>query len=205
MRTNTLAILGLIAASHALPAREKRQFFTIGDGKSSICISNNCGGSGGGIGPILIPDLNRRSTPKPDVEELYDALVELLSSNTKPSFPVYMVAEQLVQLLLEEGFEFDPKILDVWTEFTVTPRKRQDGIFALPGSCAAEDVIGLETTLATIGLIYGPDPPASIASLRSAVTAALIFCKEAPDIETEFTPEVPDEGEEVNIDEPEEG
>lgn len=201
MRSTTLAILGLAAATHALPAREARGF-TIGDSVGSICISNNCGSSGGGSGTILTPDLNRRSTGKHDVEKLYDTLVKLLSSK-EPSFPVYMVAEQLVQLLLQEGFEFDPKILGAWTKFKVG--RRQDGIFALPGSCDAEDVIGLQATLATILLVYGPDPPASIESLRNAVTAALIFCKVAPDPDTEFTPEIPVEGGEVVVEEPEEG
>lgn len=158
-----------------------------------------------GVGTILIPEgkVRRSTKPKLDVDELYDVLVKLLESRD-PSFPVYMVAEQLVQLLLEEGFEFDPTILGAWAR--LNPKvKRQDGIFALPGTCALEDIIGLETTLATILLIYGSDPPPSILSLRNAVTAALLFCKNAPDIETELTPEIPVDGGDVVPEEPVEG
>ena len=190
MRTN-LAILGLVAASHALPALDKRGL-SIGDGNSgSICITNNCGDSNPGSGTVLTPGVHIRTAPDHDVKKLYQALIKLLSSKN-PSFPVYMVAEQLVQLLLEEGFEFDPQILGVWSS-SITVGKRQAGIF-LPGSCTTEDVIGLQATLATILIIYGPNPPAPIASLRNAVTAALIFCKAAPDADTGITPEIPDEG-----------
>ncbi|MBE3048600.1 hypothetical protein IMZ48_40085 [Candidatus Bathyarchaeota archaeon] len=192
MRTN-LAILGLVAASHALPALDKRGFSIGGGNSGSICITDNCGDSNSGSGTVLTPGVHIRTAPDHDVKKLYEALVKLLGSK-KPSFPVYMVAEQLVQLLLEEGFEFDPQILGVWSSITVG--KRQAGIF-LPGSCSAEDIIGLQSTLAAILIIYGPNPPPSIASLRNAVTAALIFCKAAPDPDTGITPEIPDEGGEV--------
>ena len=114
-----------------------------------------------------------------------------------------MVAQQLAQLLLEKNFEFDPTILGAWTDFSVGKAKRQ--IFALPGSCKVEDIIGLETTLATILLIYGPSPPASIASLRNAVTAALIFCYSSEEPMTEITPEIPVGGGEVIPEIPEGG
>ena len=210
MRTITLALLGLAAAAHGLPAREKRQF-SIGNGDTDFCIGD-CSNGGHTLTPgfkigrdATAPTkraLYERTDSKHDVAKLYGALVELLKSK-KPTFPVYMVAEQLVQLLLEEGFEFDPTILGAWSTFKVG--KRQDGIFALPGSCNPQDVIGLETTLATILLIYGPSPPASIASLRNAVTAALIFCKAAPEPSTEITPEIPEEGGAVVPNIPEEG
>ncbi|SPO04041.1 uncharacterized protein DNG_06724 [Cephalotrichum gorgonifer] len=148
-------------------------------------------------GPIIFaPGGRHRREASSENQKLYDTFVELTSSKHKPSFALYMVAEQILQILLEHGFEIDPTLLSAWARTSFTPRaKRQDGIFALPGSCDVEDIIGLETTLATLLIIYGNKPPPSIASLRNAVTAALIFCKTSQDpVVGGLIPEEPEEG-----------
>lgn len=167
-------------------------------------------GTGGGsiVVPTKPPGMGRRSND--DTFLLFEAFTELTTSSAynkkgEPSFPLFMVASQLAELLIQEGYEIDPKILGAWT--TLTPgrmARRQDGIFALPGSCGVDDIIALETTLATIGLIYGEFPPAHIRSLRNAITAALVFCYMA-EAETTISPNNPSPGGSVTPVEPEEG
>lgn len=166
-----------------------------------------------GVISIFEPGLKKRGGRHERPENIFAILDQWTALTTErydrhhaPPAPVYLVACQLAQLLLDAGIDIDTSILQVWSHFQIADKvKRQDGIFTLPGSCNIDDIIGLETILATIMLIYGNEPPAHIQSLRNAVTAALLFCGVAEADAGGMIPDRPSQGGGIIPDKPSEG